>query len=51
VLTAIAARLEKNGLEPVELACLQESYSGNNISIEVLIKEWEGDHKEPGNPR
>jgi len=47
-LISIAGRLEIHGLEPAELARLQESYTDITFAIQAFIKEWEGDHNEPG---
>jgi hypothetical protein len=40
-LMAVATRLEIHGLEPGEIARLNESYNDIVIALEALIKEWE----------
>jgi hypothetical protein len=40
-LKQVAARLEIRGLEPDEIARLQEVYTDITIVLEALIKEWE----------
>ena len=50
-LIAIAGHLERLGLESVELAGLQEAYSDITFALQALIKQWEDDHKKPGDSR